>query len=336
MDDLLDRLTGDEREALEEESLPDWTRPMLATLTDERFDDPDWIYERKLDGVRLLAFKEAGSVRLMSRNRKDDSDSYPEVVEALEAMRRDDFIVDGEVVAFQGGVTSFSRLQGRMKIQDPDEARRSGIAVRFYAFDLLHLGGWNLTALPLRRRKTVLRQALDYRDPIRFTPHRNEEGVAYWKEACRKGWEGIIAKDATSPYVHSRSRSWLKFKCVNRQELVVGGFTEPQGDRVGFGALLLGYYDDERLRYAGKVGTGWDDETLQSLRSRLDGLERETPPFADPEALPQKGIHWVSPELVGEIGFTEWTAEGRLRHPRWIGERRDKAPEAVVKEEPGA
>jgi bifunctional non-homologous end joining protein LigD len=275
-------------------------------------------------------------VRLMSRNRKDNSDRYPEVVEAFEAMERDGFIVDGEMVAFEGNVTSFSRLQGRMKIQDADEARQSGIAVHFYVFDILHLDGYDVTGLPLRRRKGVLREALEFDDPIRFTPHRNGDGVAYWKEACRKGWEGVIAKDAVRPYTHGRSKSWLKFKCVHQQELVVGGFTDPKGDRVGFGALLLGFYQDGELRYAGKVGTGWDEETLDELRTRLDRLERETSPFADAEGIPGKGVHWVRPELVGEVGFTEWTEDDRLRHPRWIGERQDKDPEDVVKEEPGA
>ena len=167
---------------------------------------------------------------------------------------------------------------------------------------------------------------------VRFTSHRNEEGEAYHREACEKGWEGVIAKDARAPYVHSRSKKWLKLKCGHRQELVVGGFTEPEGERTGFGALLLGYYDGDDLLYAGKVGTGFDDDTLESLRERLDSLERDTPPYAEGEDLPRKGVHWVTPKLVAEIGFTEWTEDHRLRHPRFLGLRRDKEAEEVVRE----
>ena len=243
--------------------------------------------------------------------------------------------VDGEVVAFSGGVTSFSRLQGRMQIQDPDEARRSNIRVYYYVFDLLYVEEHDVTGLALRDRKRLLRRALRFENPIRFTSHRNEEGEAYYEEACRKGWEGIIAKRASSEYVHSRSRDWLKFKCVNQQELVIGGYTDPEGERIGFGALLVGYYEDGDLRYAGKVGTGYDDETLERLSSRLSNLGRETSPLAEGEG-DGSGVHWVTPKLVCEVGLTEWTHDGKLRHPRFLGLRRDKDPEDVVRERPGA
>lgn len=325
---------GDEaRGALEGAGFPDWVEPMLATLTDNPFSDPGWIYERKLDGVRVLAFKAGSEVRLLSRSRKDQNVRYPELVEALEGLDGS-FVVDGEVVAFEGDVTSFSRLQSRSQIQDPEEARASGIDVYYYLFDILHLDGYDVTAVELRDRKRLLREALKYEDPIRFTPHRNEEGEAFLAEACEAGWEGLIAKDASSTYVHSRSRKWLKLKCVQRQELVVGGFTEPEGERIGFGALLVGYYEDEALIYAGKVGTGYDDDTLRRLRDRMDALERKTPPFADADEIPDGGVHWVTPELVGEVGFTEWTEGGKLRHPRFLGLRDDKAPEDVVRERP--
>jgi DNA ligase D-like protein (predicted ligase) len=324
---------GEAREALEEASIPTWTSPMLATLTDDHFSHPDWIYERKLDGVRVLAFKEGVEVRLLSRNRKDQNGTYPELVEALE--RQDgNFVVDGEVVAFEGDVTSFSRLQGRMQIKDPDKARETGISVWYYLFDILHLEGYDTTGLALRDRKRLLRRALSFQDPLRWAEHRNEEGETFLEEACRKGWEGLIAKDGRSTYVQSRSTDWLKFKCVNRQELVIGGFTDPKGERVGFGALLVGYYEDGELRYAGKVGTGYDDATLEELRSRMDSLERKTPPFAGGEEISEKGVHWITPELVGEFGFTEWTGDGKLRHPRFIGLRHDKDPEDVVRERP--
>ena len=334
MSDAFDALPDAAREKLREREQPEWTEPMLATLTDDRFSDPDWIFERKLDGVRLLAFRRGDDVRLVTRNRKDRNAAYPEIVDALGQEDATDFVVDGEVVAFEGDVTSFSRLQGRMKIDDPDEARASDVAVYFYVFDVLHLDGHDTTEVSLRHRKGLLKRALDFHDHLRFTEHRNEEGEAFWEEACGKGWEGVIAKEATSEYVHGRSRSWLKFKCVNRQELVIGGYTDPKGSHKGFGALLVGYYEDGELRYAGKVGTGYDDETLEELRDRMERLERNTPPFSDDADLPSKDVHWVTPELVAEIGFTEWTDDLKLRHPRFEGLRHDKEPEEVTREAP--
>ncbi len=331
---LLDTLSEDERARIRNAELPDWTTPMLATLTHDPFSHPDWIYERKLDGVRLLVFRRGGKVRLMTRNRKERSSTWPDVVRVLESRDGPDLLADGEMVAFERGVTSFSRLQERMQIRDEDEAREKAKEVRayLYLFDLLHLDDHDLTALPLRARKGLLRKALAWRDPVRYTPHRNETGVAFLREACDKGWEGLIAKRAAGGYVHGRSRSWLKFKCVNRQEFVVGGWTDPQGERIGLGALLVGYHEDDELRYAGKVGTGYDDETLKRLSARLEGLERRTSPFVEGEELSREGIHWVRPELVCEVGFTEWTQDDKLRHPRYLGLRDDKEPAEVVRE----
>jgi DNA ligase D-like protein (predicted ligase) len=307
---------------------------MLATLTDQPFSDPDWIYEPKLDGVRCLAFRDRDRVRLLSRNEKSQNAAYPELVDAIAAQKARDFVVDGEVVAFRGGVTSFSRLQRRMKIADAGKARRSGVPVYYYLFDIVHLDGRDTTRLGLQDRKSLLERSIEFRDPLRFSAHRSTEGEAYLAEACRKGWEGLIAKRADSIYVPRRSRDWLKFKCVARQEFVVGGWTDPQGGRVGLGALLVGVYDDGELRYAGKVGTGYDDRTLRDLSRRLAAIERKTPPFADPDGIPRKGVHWASPKLVAEVGYTEWTSDGRLRHPRFLGLRRDKAPQEVVRERP--
>jgi len=332
---LFRSLPEEERDRLRKRNQPNWTKPMLATLTKKRFSDDTWIYERKFDGERCLAFKKSGSVRLMSRNKQKINDTYPELVEALKSGRYPDFIVDGEIVAFSGKVTSFERLQQRMKIKDPAEARESGVAVFFYLFDILHLDGYDVTKLALDSRKHLLKKALSFDDPVRLTAHRRGKGEAYHREACSKGWEGIIAKDGRGAYVHSRSKKWLKFKCFNRQELVIGGYTDPEGERIGFGALLVGYYDGDSLRYAGKVGTGYDDETLRGLGKRLKSLERKSPPF-DAEHLPEKGVHWVTPKLVGQFGFTEWTKDGKLRHPRFLGLRRDKEARQVVKEEPEA
>jgi bifunctional non-homologous end joining protein LigD len=322
------------REELRERKQPSWMAPMLATLADAPFSDPQWLYERKLDGVRCLAFRNGTKIRLLSRNKRSQNDTYPELVEAIERQPGDDFIVDGEIVAFEKGVTSFSRLQRRMQIQDPNKARKTNIAVYYYLFDLLYLDGHDTTRLALRDRKAVLREALRFEDPVRFTTHRNEHGEGFLEEACKKGWEGLIAKRAGAPYVHRRSTDWLKFKCVHRQEVVIGGYTDPRGARIGFGALLIGYYQRGKLRYAGKVGTGYDTETLQSLGDRLAAMERKSSPFADADGLP-KGAHFVTPKLIAEVGFTEWTEDGRMRHPRYLGLRRDKKAEDVVRERPG-
>ncbi|PQO23629.1 ATP-dependent DNA ligase [Rhodobacteraceae bacterium WD3A24] len=304
---------------------------MLATLTDTPFSDPDWIFERKLDGERALAVRDGDRLRLLTRNRKKIGATYPELVRALAAQPCGAFIADGEIVAFDGAVTSFARLQRRMQLTAPDEAERSEVAVYYYLFDLLHLDGYDLSALPLRRRKALLKAALDFADPLRFTPHRNAAGEALFERACASGWEGVIAKRAEGRYVHARSRDWLKFKCSHRQELVIGGFTAPHGERVGFGALLVGYYEGDRLRYAGKVGTGYDDDFLAAFRAELDAIAQPDSPFAD--KVDEREVTFVAPRHVGEVAFTEWTRHGRLRHPRFVGLRRDKPAREVVREE---
>jgi DNA ligase D-like protein (predicted ligase) len=306
---------------------------MLATLTHERFSDPDWVYERKLDGERCIAVRAGARVRLASRNQRPLDATYPELVLALAEQPSRDFVVDGEIVAFEGARTSFARLSERMQVRDAEAARRSGIAVYLYLFDVLHLDGQRTTALDLRDRKALLRRAFVFGNRVRFTPHRNAEGERFLEEACRKGWEGLIAKRAASPYVYARSRDWLKLKCANRQELVIGGYTDPRGGRAHFGALLLGYHEMGALVYAGKVGTGFDDETLAALGAKLERRERATPPFAQPVPA-ETGVHWVRPDLVAEIAFTEWTRDGRLRHPSFLGLRDDKDASEVVRERP--
>ena len=332
MHDLLEQLSEDERGRLKPTQHPVWTEPMLARLTKKRFSDPDWLFERKLDGERALAFRHDDEVRLLSRNRKDLNGSYPELIDALGRQPCTDFVADGEIVAFVGHLTSFARLQGRMQTRDPQAARASGIPVFLYLFDLPYLAGYDLCGLSLRRRKALLRQAITFQDPIRFTAHRNRHGQAFLRDACEKGWEGLIAKLASGLYRHERSSDWLKLKCSRGQELVIGGFTAPKGSREGFGALLLGYYDAGKLRYAGKVGTGFDDEFLVEMRGRLDDLARARSAFA--EDVHEAGVTFVDPELVAEIAFTEWTEAGRLRHPRFLGLRRDKAAYDVTREMP--
>jgi bifunctional non-homologous end joining protein LigD len=299
---------------------------MKAVLWDAPFSDPGWIYERKLDGVRCVAHRDrGGAIQLVSRTDRSMNGDYPDLVRALETEPCGDFVVDGEVVAFdRRGVTSFSRLQRR---------GRERVAIFFYLFDVLRLDGEDVRELPLRRRKARLREALSFQGPVRLNPHRNERGEELFAEACRKGLEGIIAKRADSPYRATRSSDWRKLKCHAEQELVIGGYTAPQGSRTDFGALLVGYWEDGRLSYAGKVGTGFDHVTLHDLGKRLRELERDDPPFADVHPIP-RGTHWVEPELVGQIAFTEWTRDGRLRHPRFLGLRDDKPARDVVRERP--
>jgi bifunctional non-homologous end joining protein LigD len=334
MSDPFADLDAEARAHLRKRKRPDRVEPTLAVLAGEPFSDPDWIFERKLDGVRTLVFRGGAEVRLRSRNHKSQNAAFPEIVEALEAERSRDFVADGELVTFRGNVTSFARLQGRLGLTCAEESRRSGIPVYLYLFDLLHLEGQDLRRLPLRARKTVLRRTFSFRGRVRYTPHRNEHGERYLEEACAKGWEGLIAKDARAAYAGRRSRTWLKLKCGHGQELVIGGWTDPRGSRQRFGALLVGHYEDGALRYAGKVGTGYDEETLERLGERLARLERATSPFVD--AVDERGVHWVTPKLVGEFGFTEWTRDGRLRHPRFLGLRTDKPARRVHRERSGA
>jgi bifunctional non-homologous end joining protein LigD len=299
--------------------------PMKAVLADTPFSDPDWIFERKLDGIRCLAIRDDSGVSLMSRTAHRMNDQFPEIASALERQASRDFIADGEIVAFRDGITSFERLQQR---------HRRHVPVFLYVFDLPRYDGEDLRPLPLRERKARLHRALDFKGPIRFNPHRRgEHGEELFAEACRKGLEGVIAKRADSAYTGKRSRDWLKLKCHGEQELVIGGFTAPKGTRTEFGALLVGYFEDGTLRYAGKVGTGFDRETLHALGAQLRELEQDESPFEAFKPIPPS-TRWVRPELVAQVGFSEWTRDGRLRHPRYLGLRDDKPARDVVREVP--
>lgn len=313
---------------------PEWVEPELATLTRDRFSSDEWLYERKFDGERCLAYRFGGQVQLMTRNRQQVNSTYPELDEALHAQGADNFVVDGEVVAFVGRATSFAQLQQRLGQRHPDQELVRRVPVYYYLFDVMYADGRDVRDLPLRERKRILRDLVSFSGPLRFATHRNRNGEAYYAQACRWGWEGLIAKRADAPYRAGRGHDWLKFKCLNGQEFIIGGYTDPQGSRHGFGALLLGYYDDKgQLVYAGKVGTGFTEATLASLYRTLAGLRRETPAFARGR-LPKSGVHWVEPNLVCEIGFSEWTTAGELRHPRYQGLRRDKDPALVIRETP--
>lgn len=204
--------------------------------------------------------------------------------------------------------------------------------VSFYLFDLIWLDGFDLSALPLLARKSLLREVLPFDDPVRFSEHLEEDGESAFRAACEQRWEGLVAKRAASPYVHGRSNDWLKFKCSNEQEFVVIGWTDPRGSRSGLGALLVGYHEGGELRFGGKVGTGFGERELTKLSARLRRLERQTSPLRDSKGIAKKGVHWVKPELVAQVAFSEWTPDGKLRHPRYLGLRDDKSPTQVVRE----
>lgn len=316
---------------VKKQKFPDWLDPMLATLSHDHFDDVDWIYERKWDGERAMVYVKNGKITIYSRNKKKLNDTYPEVEKAFQDLRLSNLVADGEICAFKGDVSSFSQLQGRMQVKNRKEALDSNIKVYFYFIDLLYIDNYLITDVPLRTRKKILKNSLKFKDPLRFTAHRNEKGLDYFKEACKKGWEGLIAKDAHAGYVHGRSTKWLKFKCVHRQEFVIGGYTDPEGERKGFGALLIGYYDKKELKYAGKVGTGYNDDLLETLSEKMKKLVTDEKPFSKND-IKAGSVHWIKPRLVGEVAFTEWTNDGKLRHPAFQGLRDDKKPENVKRE----
>jgi ATP-dependent DNA ligase len=288
--------------------LPDWLEPMAATLTQERFVRPGWVFEQKLDGIRLLAFKQQRDVRLLSRNRLPQNEAYPSFVEAVAALPVRDAILDGEATGVWG--------RGR---------------IGYHLFDILWLDGRDLRPLPLDARRDLLAR-LPLEPPLRLVARL--EGSEPWERARKEGWEGVVAKRSDSPYESRRSRSWLKMKVEASQELVVGGFTDPRGRRVGLGALLLGYFDGHDFVFAGKIGTGFDTKLLLDLRRRLSALELSEPPFTKAVGLPRLGVHWVRPEIVVQVAFLEWTPHGKLRHPRLLGLRTDKPASSVTRESP--
>jgi bifunctional non-homologous end joining protein LigD len=328
---LFNRLPAEAKVRLRRRPQPEWVAPMLATLTDERFSREGWLFEPKWDGERCLVFRRGRELSLFSRNRILLNAKYPEITIAFDRQHSVSFIVDGEIVAFKNGVTSFAKLQERMQIEHPSADLLRRVPVWLYLFDLLYLDGYDTRRVPLRYRKEVLRNTFEYKGSLRFTEHRETQGEAYYRKACRLGWEGVIAKDGDSEYVSRRTRDWLKFKCSKAQEFVIGGYTEPRGSRIGFGALLLGYHRGRKLVCAGKVGTGFDRDTLHRLGRKLAQLKTPLSPFPG-DGLPRRGVHWVKPRLVAQVAFTEWTREGKLRHPRFLGLRDDKRPEEVVRE----
>jgi bifunctional non-homologous end joining protein LigD len=284
-------------------ALPEWIVPMAATLTQERFTGPEWLFERKFDGIRLLAYKRGDEVQLLSRNRLPQT--LPSIAEAVAGLPLHDAVLDGEM--------TWSHATG---------------GVTYHVFDIMWRDGQDVMSLPLEERRAIL-QALPLRSPLQ--PVTLLDDPAPWDRACREGWEGVIAKRRDSRYEQRRSPHWLKMKCELRQRLVVGGFTDPQGARVGLGALLVGYYDGEDLVFAGKIGTGFDTRLLLTLRDRLDAIELDRSPFTRAVGLPRLRAHWVRPEVVVEVGFIEWTGNDKLRHPRLLAVRDDAAARDAVR-----
>jgi ATP-dependent DNA ligase len=276
---------------------------MAATLTQQRFSGPDWIFERKLDGIRLLAFKQGVDVRLFSRNRLPQH--CPPIAQAIANLPNQDAILDGEMTWERGAA--------------------------YHVFDVVWLDGRDLTARPLEERRAILGDML-FQPPLEHVPSLDDPSP--WERACREGWEGVIAKRRDSPYEPRRSPHWLKMKCEATAELVVGGFTDPQGARVGLGALLVGYFEagSGDFVFAGKVGTGFDTALLLDLRGRLDAIEILAAPFTKAVGLPRVRAHWVRPELVVRVAFIEWTAHGKLRHSRLLEVGAGTAAREVIRE----
>jgi bifunctional non-homologous end joining protein LigD len=309
--------------------------PMLATLSRLPLPSGQWILERKFDGERVLGIRDGADVELYSRSGRSLSSTYPELVKALARQPTERFVIDGEVVALDDrGVPSFERLQGRFGRTQPTAALLRSVPVIYYVFDLLELGDHDLTARPLRERKEALRGSLRWRAPLRRSDGLRGDAAALLPDVCAQRYEGLVAKRAESSYtIGRRSTDWLKLKCTNGQELVIGGWTEPRGSRVALGAILVGYYDGRDFVYAGKVGTGFDTATLRELERQLRAIERPTSPFAR-GAPPRAGVHWAEPRIVGEVEFSEWTRAGELRHARFKGLRDDKRARDVVREQP--
>jgi len=283
-------------------NMPEWLEPMAATLTEDRFVGREWLFERKFDGIRVLAYKRGGDIQLYSRNRLPQH--IPALSRALAKLPVEEVILDGEMTW---------------------DARSA-----YHVFDILWLNGRAVTALPLEERRALL-QELPFEPPMRRVDLIDDETP--WELASREGWEGVIAKRRGSPYEHRRSKHWLKMKCEVSQEFVVGGFTDPQGARVGLGALLVGYYENGDLVFAGKIGTGFDTKLLLNLRTRLDAIETHEPPFTKATGLPKVRVHWVRPKIVVQVAFIEWTVHGKLRHPRLLRVRSDKDACDVTREQ---
>ena len=314
--------------------LPDFIQPQLATLVNSIPQGDEWLHEIKLDGYRILCRVDGGRISFLTREAQDWTDRFKALADAAQELPVRQAFLDGEVVALDAdGINNFQLLQNSLK-------QNSSANLVYYVFDLLHVDGHDLISTSLLARKERLKKIIpssgrsQNTGALRYSDHWIGQGEDLFQRACAMGLEGIISKRKDQPYRSGRSKDWLKIKCVKSQEFVIGGFTDPAGSRAHLGALLLGVYDDERnLRYAGRVGTGFNAKTLADLRPRLDKIAHKSPPFSNPPTGGDaKGVHWVRPELVAEIAFTGWTSDGLLRHPSFKGLREDKPAKKVKRE----
>jgi len=315
--------------------MPHSIRPMLATLIDKPFDDNNWLYEVKWDGYRAVAFLDGKSVRLVSRNQNDLTAAYPELQEISHRVHARTVILDGEIVALdQEGRPSFSLMQQRTGVGEGSRRirrTRDDIPIAYYTFDLLYLDGYDLMRVELEQRKRLLSEIISANELLRYSDHYIGQGAALFQAAAQRGLEGIVAKRRNSLYEQKRSSEWLKIKIVRRQECVIGGYTDPRGSRENFGSLVLGLYDDQgRLIPVGQAGSGFTEQTHAQMWERLHKLETDRSPFFG-KVESDRLVHYLEPDLVAEIKFTEWTHEGqsgavKMRAPVFQGLRFDKKP----------
>lgn len=323
--------------------MPATIHPMLATLVDKPFDNPQWLFEIKWDGYRSLAFLDGGKARLVSRNQNDMTSQYPELRDLPGHVRARTAILDGEIVALDdAGRPSFSLMQQRTGISGNGRRIRAAdrtVPIAYYVFDLLYLEGYDLTRVDLEKRKQVLAGIIAGSGLVRYSDHHLEQGVALYEAARQQGLEGIVAKHRNSCYEQKRSREWLKMKITRSQECVIGGYTDPRGSREHFGSVILGLYDEKgRLLHVGQAGSGFSEKTHEEMWRLLQKLKSDKNPFAN-KVESTRGMHWVKPELVAEIKFTEWTHETdsggvKMRAPVYLGLRTDKSPRGCVFERP--
>jgi bifunctional non-homologous end joining protein LigD len=323
--------------------MPTTIHPMLATLVDKPFDNPQWLFEIKWDGYRAVAFLNGGEARLVSRNQNEMTSQYPELRDLPQYVRARNAVLDGEIVALDdAGRPSFSLMQQRTGISGSGrriKAADRAVPIAYYVFDLLYLDGYDLTRVDLEKRKELLSGIVAGSGLVRYSDHHLEQGVALYEAAKQQGLEGIVAKRRNSCYEQKRSREWLKMKITRRQECVIGGYTDPRGSREHFGSIVLGLYDEKgRLLHVGQAGSGFTEATHEDMWRLLQKLKTDKNPFGN-KVESTRGVHWVKPELVAEIKFTEWTHETdgggvKMRAPVYEGLRPDKSPRECVFERP--
>ena len=312
--------------------MPAMINPMLATLVDRPFSDPDWIFETKWDGVRAICFIRNGSARFVSRNQIEMTAQYPELSEIAKHVKASEAILDGEVVALDAhGVSRFQLLQPRLGRKNAGEIRKLAATTRiaYYTFDLLYLDGFDLSRCALVDRKSTLEKILKSAKNIRYSDHIIGEGEQLYAEIVKVPLEGMIAKRAISPYMQRRSSDWLKIKTIQQTEVVIGGYTQPRRSREFFGALVVGLYKDRELHYVGHAGGGFNQKSLEQMYRLMQPFKTNACPFVD-KPKTNEPVQWVKPKLVAQVKFYEWTADGRLRQPIFLGLREDKKPQQCV------